>query len=121
MEPIEFLADQPNGKFAGTRDVVIADLTLFNSVAELNGDDGHDPLRLTRVRISGRGLTDDLRGEEGEQLCFGLQMKPSDKGNPFAVWRELDEAITEKVDAWLTNRESAFAAAMAADLPDDLL
>lgn len=116
VEPLEFRADQPNGNFPGTRDIVVADVTVFVNADALNGD--VEPTIIKRAQISGKGLTSDLEGEEGNQLVYGLAMKPSKTPGyqPFAVWRELDESITEKVQAYYEKREADVQAAMSVDL-----
>ena len=120
VEPLEFRPDQPNGSFAGTRDIVIADLTIFENIQALNGE--VEPTILHRAQVAGRGLTSDLEGEEGNQLAYGIQIRPSTKAGyqPFACWKELDQAIAQKVEDYYIRREAEVREAMTADLPDFL-
>ena len=113
IEVHDFLKDQPNGNFEGKRDVAIADITIFPTTDSLNGD--AEVVFMPRVQITGKGLTSDLEGEEGEQLAYGLEIKPNKKAGyrPFPVWRELDESVSEKVAAYLESRDAKLANAVA--------
>lgn len=120
IEVDQYLADQPNGNFQGTRDVVIADLTIFENAAALNGD--VEPTIIKKAQFSGVGVTSDLEGEEGNQLAYRIEIIPSKKPGhkPFPAWRELDLSVAEKVEAYLERRDAEVKAAMEADLPDFL-
>ena len=119
IEVVDFKRDQPNGNFQGTRDEAIADLTIFPTAASLDGSP--EPVIIKRAILTGRGLTDDLKDEpEGTQLAFKLAIQPAKKAGyqPFPVWRELDVAVAEKVEAYLETRDAAVKQALEADLPD---
>lgn len=120
IEPKDILRDQPNGNFPGTRDVVVADVTVFEDDAALNGASA--PTVLRRAQIVGKGLTGDLEDYLGEQLAFGIKLKPSKTPGyqPFPVWVELDVSITERIEAWINDREASVKADLASGIPDDL-
>ena len=113
IEPHEYLKDQPNGNFPGVRDVVIADVTVFPTIDSLRGES--EVAFMPRVKISGGGLTSDLEGEEGEQLAYRLELKPSKTPGyqAYPVWRELDDAVADLVAEYLEKRDASVADAVA--------
>lgn len=118
IEVIDYRADQPNVTFGGTRDEVVADLTIFPTADSFTGTP--EPVILKRAVLTGRGVTDDLKGEVGSQIAYKLAIQPAKQAGrqPFPVWRELDVAVVEKVEEYLKVRDAAVQQALEADLPD---
>jgi hypothetical protein len=117
IEPTSYKEDVPNPGY-DDRDICVADLTIFDNVAALEGT--AEPTLIEGAIITSRGLVSDLKGEVGNALVFGLKlMPPKVKGHKaFPVWIELDEVIVEKVAAYCDQRDAAIAEAADDDWPD---
>lgn len=108
IEPKKF-REGVAGKF-GPRDMVDADVTVFTSAAELNGD--ADPVELLGTSIEPKGLVSDLKDIIGKAAIFKLSTKVSKTyGKEFYVWQPVDPAVQGKVADYAKKREEKRQAA----------
>lgn len=113
FEPKRVEKDVP-GKF-GNRDILNADLTIFDKQAI----EGGKPEIVKGALITEKAFINAYEDEIGEQLVAALALKPNTRGGKdFFVPRGVDQAIFEKAEAYLDERTAAFKAAMESDGPD---
>ena len=115
FEPKDVEEDVPNTKFGGTRDLLHTDMTVFDKAAL----DGGKPVVLKNVIITEKAMVNAYKGDIRDQFVAQLKLKPNDKGRDFYVPVGVDDAIYEKVAAYLEQREAAIAELMASG-PDFL-
>ena len=102
------------GRF-GKRDILHADLTVFDKDAIRGGK----PLVVKGALITEKAFINAYEDEIGEQMIAKLMLKPNTNGGKdYWVPRGVDQAIFEKAEAYLEQRDAAFKAAMESDGPD---
>ena len=102
------------GKF-GKRDILNADLTIFDRQAI----EGGKPEIKKGALITETAFIREYEDEIGEQMIAKLMLKPNTNGGKdYWVPRGVDQAIFEKAEAYLEQRDAAFRAAMESDGPD---
>lgn len=114
IEPKDVETDIPN-KFGGTRDLLHANVTVFDKAAL----DGGKPEVLNNSIITEKAIVNAYKDKLGEQFVAKLKLKPNDKGRDFYIPVTVDDAVFDKVAAYLEQREAAVAAAMNSE-PDFL-
>ena len=109
IEPSKILHDQPS-KFGGTRNIAVADVTIFNNANTLDGQE--EPIILRGARLTGQALVRDLEGLVGEGTVGKFFPAPNSKGSkPIWVTRPVDQAIYERVAAYVEKRDADLLAA----------
>ena len=115
LEPTKILRDQP-GKF-GSRDILVADVTVFKTKDTVEGTEA--PLVLQAQKITGKVLVEDHEDKVGKEATVGRFVAlPNSKGtHPIWAIRPVDQAVFERVAAYVAAREKALTEAMD-DEPD---
>ena len=115
VEPKRYSADVPKGgKYPGKQNILEADLTLFDKAAL----EGGKPKFLKAALLTGAGTTREYGDKIGEQFVARLILKPSKHGNDFYSPVGVDDAVFDKVAAYLDQREKAIQEAVDGDDPD---
>ena len=116
LEPTKILRDQP-GKF-GTRDILVADITIFNTKETLDGTE--DPIYLQGVKITGAILVKDQEDRVGKEATVGkFAALPNPKGDkPIWAVRQVDQAVFDRIVAFLERREAALEATLNEEVPE---
>ena len=116
LEPTKILRDQP-GKF-GTRDILVADVTIFNTKETLDGTE--DPIYLQGVKITGAILIKDQEDRVGKEATVGkFAALPNPKGDkPIWAVRQVDQAVFDRIVAFLERREAALEATLNEEVPE---
>lgn len=116
LEPTKILRDQP-GKF-GTRDILVADVTIFNTKEALDGTE--DPIYLQGVKITGAILIKDQEDRVGKEATVGkFAALPNPKGDkPIWAVRQVDQAVFDRIVAFLERREAALEATLNEEVPE---
>ena len=116
LEPTKILRDQP-GKF-GTRDILVADVTIFNTKETLDGTE--DPIYLQGVKITGAILIKDQEDRVGKEATVGkFAALPNPKGDkPIWAVRQVDQAVFDRIVAFLERREAALEATLNEEAPE---
>ena len=121
IEPKMYLEDRPNGNFAGTRNELTADLTVFRNQESIDGN--VEPEVLSNMLLTNIGLTQDfaLAKDRVEASVYRLELKPASKPGykPFFCWAEVSDDVAHGVIEYATKREAEIKAALD-DLPDFL-
>lgn len=117
VEPTSVQRDVPN-TYAGVtknRDEVTADVTAFNSAADLAAGKG---VEFKGMTFTHPGITNRLSRAVGEAVVGKMGKKQFDKA-PAPAWviDDIDDAAFAQVEAYYDAREAAVAAALA-DVPD---
>ena len=116
LEPTKILRDQP-GKF-GTRDILVADVTIFNTKETLDGTE--DPIYLQGVKVTGAILIKDQEDRVGKEATVGkFAALPNPKGDkPIWAVRQVDQAVFDRIVAFLEKREAALEATLNEEVPE---
>ena len=116
LEPTKILRDQP-GKY-GTRDILVADITIFNTKETLDGTE--DPIYLQGVKITGTILIKDQEDRVGKEATIGKFVAlPNSKGDkPIWAIRPVDQAVFDRIVAYLEKREAALEATLNEEAPE---
>lgn len=109
LEVKSFDAQVGGGQY-GPRDRVTADVTIFDTAADIAS--GNAKI-IKGVYINQTYLARDLKPVVGKAAVQKLDKTPT-KGNPAWVWRDVDASVLQAVAAYLEKREAAVAAAVAA-------
>lgn len=117
FEPKDYRIDVPKGgKYPGVQNVLEADLTIFDNAAL----EGGKPEFIESALLVGAGTTRQYGDKLGEQFVARLILKPSNKGHDFYSPVGVDDAVFEKVGAYVEQRDAAFQAALDGAEPDFL-
>ena len=116
LEPTKILRDQP-GKY-GTRDILVADVTIFNTKETLDGTE--DPIYLQGVKVTGAILIKDQEDRVGKEATVGkFAALPNPKGDkPIWAVRQVDQAVFDRIVAFLERREAALEATLNEEVPE---
>lgn len=116
IEPTKILRNQP-GKF-GARDILVADVTVFKTKDSLDGLE--EPLVIQAGKITASVIVKDHEDKVGKEATINkFVAMPNNKGvHPIWVTRPVDQAVFERVVAYVTKREEELNAALAEDEPD---
>ena len=116
LEPTKILRDQP-GKY-GPRDILVADVTIFNTKETLDGTE--DPIYLQGVKITGAILIKDQEDRVGKEATVGkFAALPNPKGDkPIWAVRQVDQAVFDRIVAFLERREAALEATLNEEVPE---
>jgi hypothetical protein len=112
FEPKDVQHNQPrtyNNVQTGTGTDVIADITVFENQAHLDGSAA--PTVMKGVRIDKVGVVNRLERVVGQAMVGRLTKETTKAGNTAWVLTDVDDATTEKVAAYFTKRSEAAAAA----------
>ena len=116
LEPTKILRDQP-GKY-GIRDILVADVTIFNTKETLDGTE--DPIYLQGVKVTGTILIKDQEDRVGKEATVGkFAALPNPKGDkPIWAVRQVDQAVFDRIVAFLERREAALEATLNEEVPE---
>lgn len=116
LEPTKILRGQP-GKF-GVRDILVADITIFNTKETLDGTE--DPIYLQGVKITGAILIKDQEDRVGKEATVGKFVGlPNPKGDkPIWAVRQVDQAVYDRIVAYREKREAALEATLNEEVPE---
>lgn len=115
FEPNDYRTDVPKGgKYPGVQNVLDVDLTIFDAAAL----EGGKPQVIKNALLTGAGTTRQYGDKLGEQFVARLILKPSQKGHDFYSPVGVDDAVFEKVAAYVEQRDAAVKAAIEGDEPD---
>jgi len=104
----------PNTKFGGLQDIIHTDITVFDKEAL---DGSALPLIVKEALNTETAIVKYLKDKIGDQVVAVLKLKPSKFGNDFVFTSEPDDAVYEKVAAYLTERDAKVETAMASAGP----
>ena len=116
IEAKRILRDQA-GKF-GKRDILVADVTVFRTLDELNGE--LPPLEIQSAKITGSKIVEDFEDKVGGDgtVCRFVALPNSKGPHPIWVTRSVDQAAFERVAAFVEKRDADLAAAMDEEEPE---
>ena len=113
FEPSSVDLEVPNTKFGGTQDIIHTDITVFDKEAL----EGGAPLVVKDALNTETAIVNYLKKEIGEQIIAVLKLKPSKFGKDFVIPAEPDDAVYEKVCAYIEQRDAKVKAALESDGP----
>lgn len=118
IEPKKYREDVPNPKFNSTRDICDADVTIFVTERDFDGE----PKVLTGCAIAQTFLAKDLKESIGLAEIARLDTRPNPNGgNPSWVWRNVPNDVRDQVIAYVERRDAEVDAALASDDVPDFL
>lgn len=93
-------------------DQVFADITIFNTIDDIDNDTpeviNNGVLEKRRYDDGGQhSMIRELESYQGEEQAFRLVKVQTKSGNSAVVLRALDDAVYDKVAAWVENRDAA--------------
>lgn len=119
IEPTRYLPEEPNpfGKPGETREILVADVTVFVNKDALEGE--VEPVVLQSTRLTAGALVKEYKDKIGKAAICSLQLKPATMPGRKAFWvpKAVDKAAAELVIAYAKKRE-AEAEAVMDELPD---
>lgn len=99
----------------GPRDILHADLTIFDKAAI----EGGEPLVKKGALITEKGFTTAYADEIGEQMIARLVLRPHTKGGKdFFVPKAVDDAVFDAACAYLEQRDGKVKDLLDGDEPD---
>jgi hypothetical protein len=101
------------GKVTGVHDDVVADITVFDNQAMLDGTTS--PITMKQVTVDKKGVANALKHFIGGAVLGRLTKDTTKNGNTVWVLVDVDPQTTEKVGAYFTARAEAAAAAPSFD------
>lgn len=93
-------------------DQVYADITVFNTVDDIDNDTpeiiNNAVLEKRRYDDGGQhSMIKELESYQGEEQAFRFAKVKTKSGYNAVVLRALDDAVYDKVEAWVENRDAA--------------